>query len=71
MPRHYESSAALCPFYRGEATTLQFCEGFEAVSSVRLSFRNEKSAKKHKSKFCRDEWKDCPLAMSLINNYKG
>lgn len=71
MPRHYESSAAQCPFYKGEATTLQFCEGFETVASVRLSFRNEKGAMQIKNKYCRAQWQECPLAQALLNCHKG
>lgn len=71
MPRYYESSAAVCPFYRGEGTTLQFCEGFETVGSIRLSFKSEKGAVKIKRKYCRDKWQECPLAKCLLSCHKG
>ncbi len=70
MPRHYESSAALCPYYRCEEATLQFCDGFERVRVVRLSFRNARDAASLKKKYCRSEWTSCPLAKILTEGAK-
>ena len=71
MPRHYESSAAVCPFYKYEERTTQFCDGFETVATVRLSFKDTKSAMKIKNKYCRGTWQDCPLAKTLISTNRG
>lgn len=71
MPRHYESSAAVCPFYNGEESTLIFCDGFSQASTIRISFRDVKSAKRIKYKYCRADWQSCPLARALIGCHKG
>ena len=62
MSRYYESSAALCPYYRGEIATAVFCEGTEAGSTIRLAFPGGRPAKEHKCKYCRADWQACRLA---------
>lgn len=71
MPRHYESSAAVCPFYNGEGTTNLFCDGFSPGMSINLSFKDEKGARKIKERYCRSEWMSCPLAKLLITHNRG
>ena len=71
MPRHYESSAAVCPFYNGEETTDLFCDGFSPGMSIHLSFKNSAAAKKVKHRYCRLRWQDCPLAKTLLNTHRG
>ncbi len=68
MPRHYESSAAVCPFYHGEETTDLFCDGFSPGMSINLSFTSENAAKKIKLRYCRSNWTQCPLAKMLTVN---
>lgn len=67
MPRHYESSAAVCPFYRGEENTELFCDGFSPGMSINLNFTSEDRARKIKLKYCRWRWQDCPLAKTLTS----
>ena len=62
MARHYESSAALCPFYRGEEATQIFCEGVGGAT-LRLEFI--KSARDYKAKYCRWHWQKCRIARML------
>lgn len=69
MPRHYESSAAVCPFYNGEETTDLFCDGFSPGMSINLSFKSEKSAKRIKAQYCRAHWNSCPLAQMLVRQH--
>lgn len=71
MPRYYESSAAVCPFYRGEQTTAQFCDGFRPGMTIKISFKDEKGAKTVKHKYCRASWAECPLAKALTECNKG
>ena len=67
MPRHYESSAACCPYYNGEETCKLFCDGFAPCMTVHLKFQSERNARRHKARFCRDTvaWQECPLAKSI------
>ena len=72
MPRHYESSAACCPYYNGEETMKLFCDGFSPGMTVHLKFQGERSARRHKTQFCRDmnRWQECPLAQ-IIERYQS
>lgn len=68
MPRHYHSSAAKCPYYRGEEPTLIFCAGPCGSDTVRMSFRAGAPARIHKAKFCRGEWQGCPIAKMITTD---
>lgn len=67
MPRQYESSNALCPFYRMESTREIWCEGWLEGMNVRISFI--RSAHDFKTEFCRAAWEQCPVAMMLNEIY--
>ena len=63
MPRRYVSSMALCPFYRGEETMMIYCDGVAPGATIRLAFGND--AKDYKAAFCRENWRECPVAKML------
>lgn len=63
MPRHYESSEALCPFYKREEGSQIWCDGPNGCTYIALSFREHHEADKHKKQFCRCFWTKCPLAI--------
>lgn len=63
MPRQYESSAALCPFYRMESSQEIWCEGWVEGMGVRLQFKQ--NALKYKEEYCRGDWEKCPIAVML------
>jgi len=68
MPRRYHSSAAQCPFYRGEDCSggkSLFCAGVQQVETIRLFFRSSEKINAHKEKFCRADWEECPVAQIL------
>lgn len=68
MPRHYVSTAALCPFYRGEETTRVYCKG---VAEGALSIQSwKKNAKEYKDKYCKGSWARCPVASMLFELQK-
>lgn len=69
MPRHYESSAAVCPFYKMEDTTDLFCDGFSPGMSINLNFTSERAATRFKLRYCRHQWQNCPLAKTLTQCY--
>jgi len=64
MPRYYESSAAVCPFYKGEGTTKIICNGLEEGEWIIRSWK--KTAKVYKEKYCRSDWQKCPVAKMLF-----
>lgn len=63
MARHYESTQAVCPFYRGEDKTTIYCEGIEPGVTIALAFG--KDAKDYKQVFCRCDWEQCKVAKML------
>ena len=67
MPRHYESSAACCPYYNGEETLKLFCDGFEPGMTLHVKFQSERGARRHKARYCRsmNDWQACPLAQTI------
>ncbi len=68
MPRHYESSLALCPFYRMEEKTAIWCEGpFD--SALQLTFDTEADKAAQRERRCCNAWTECPLARTLWAQY--
>ena len=65
MPRHYHSSAAKCPYYRGENGVMIFCAGLYGADTLRIFFRDGQKCRIHKAKYCRREWEHCCLAQML------
>lgn len=71
MPRHYHSSAAKCPYYRGEDCSRKgggaslFCAGVGEAETIRLFFRAYDKAVIHRDVFCRDCWQECAIAQIL------
>ena len=70
MPRNYHSSAAKCPFYRGERYDQReggaalFCAGVGKAETIRLFFRSKDKLLEH-AELCRGEWEDCSIAQLL------
>ena len=63
MSRHYVSSAAECPFYRGEDAKTIYCDGIEPDAAIALAFGNR--ADDYKEAFCRSNWRLCKVAKML------
>lgn len=63
MARRYESTQALCPFYKGEEKTTIYCEGVAPGVTTMLAFGRD--AKDYKKSFCRSDWHQCKVAMML------
>ncbi len=63
MSRHYVSSAAQCPFYRGEAATTIYCDGVEPDMAIALAFGSR--AEDYKRAYCRKDWRLCKVAKML------
>ena len=71
MARHYESSNAVCPFYRMEDPKAVYCEGINPGWTIRLSKDGKSgSAKGFKRKLCYNLWEQCPIAQMLQRIYK-
>lgn len=71
MPRHYESSAARCPFYRMEDRKSVTCEGLGPNWTIKMS-KDGKSgnAGGYKRRFCYDRWQECPVAVMLQARFR-
>ena len=63
MARHYESPEVVCPFYRGEDSSVIYCEGPTADATLSLTFK--RGVTRHKEDRCRCEWTKCPVARML------
>ena len=70
MSRQYESSEALCPFYKMEEGSQIWCDGPNECTHITLSFREHPDAVKHKKHFCRCFWTKCPLAVMNWSLYE-
>ncbi len=68
MPRKYESTEALCPFYIGEDPKTIYCEGVLPGTQTALILRN--AAKDYKFAFCRGKWWECRLACMLAETHE-
>lgn len=71
MPKRYHSTAAVCPYYRGEDCSASgggaslFCAGPGDAETIRLFFRSKDLMKAHADPFCRGDWQECPIAQML------
>lgn len=71
MPRHYHSSSAKCPFYRGEKSDVKtggaalYCAGFAGAETTKLFYRAKDKMIDQARRYCRDKWQECPLARTL------
>lgn len=71
MPRHYESSAARCPFYRMEDRKSVSCEGFGPNWTIKISKDGKNgNASGYKKHFCYDRWEECPVARMLQERFQ-
>lgn len=77
MPRRYHSSAAKCPFYRGEDCSASgggaslFCAGVGEAETIRLFFRSKEKLQAHTERHCREDWKGCAIAQILTTDDEG
>lgn len=63
MSKHYVSSAAQCPFYRGESSTTVLCDGVEPDMTITLAFG--KKAEDYRECYCQKDWELCKVAKML------
>ena len=68
MPRKYESTEAVCPFYIGEDKRSIYCEGIAPGMTLALAFG--KDAADYKFAFCRGSWEECRVASMLLEMHE-
>ena len=70
MGRHYESSEAICPFYKAEDRNIIYCEGVQANSSIHNAFPG--TAAPWKDEYCCSStgWQRCMIAKMLWQKYE-
>lgn len=66
----YESTSALCPFYRGEVSCSVVCEGVTDRSSVKLTFVRSEDQKQHLYRFCYNDFNSCRVCGMLNGKYE-
>lgn len=77
MPRSYHSSAAKCPYYRGERAdaraggVLVSCQGCGDAEIIRLYFRSREKMMEHMERLCRDNWEACVVARIIQHEEEG
>ena len=70
MPWRYESSEALCPYYRMEDSRSIWCEGIDPGGSLQVTSASGKQAAIRKARFCRADWQKCYIAQALTKKYE-
>ena len=71
MPKRYHSTAARCPYYRGEDCSASgggaavFCAGVGDAETIRLYFRSREKMREYVEPFCRGDWEECVVAQML------
>lgn len=68
--KHYESSEAKCPFYRGEEERRIYCEGAEEGVYTQVTFEKYSKAKEFKRDYCRAKFTSCPYCRMLFSKYE-
>lgn len=73
LSKHYTSSAAECPYYKGETEHHIICEGVTDHSSIRLSFGSTKGHKKYLQHYCYSlrRCEKCLIRTALDKKYYG
>ena len=66
----WESTGALCPFYKREEQFKIYCEGVERNSSIQLGFGTPQNKQKHSAKYCGKNWEECIIARALKTKYE-
>lgn len=64
----YEAVDVKCPFYKDETKNSIKCEGIVSVACIN-NFDNAREKKKHKAKYCCDQYNSCPLNKSIMLKY--
>lgn len=65
MGNAYKSITAVCPYYKNERPDEITCDGLCGALYIKQRFSNKIEARKHKARYCRLDWKNCPIAAML------
>ena len=63
--KHKQDAYATCPFYKGEARQMLFCEGVQKGSSIHVAFDSTENLKTYKNRFCKGCYNQCIVAGAL------
>lgn len=61
----YVSSKAICPFYQSENRFMVVCKGICKDSVTHIAFPAPSICYQFKRKYCRNAYRECPLARML------
>ena len=70
MPRTYNESTVVCPFFRTTATSSISCEGITDDCTVKLQFCNGKKRDAHRKIYCERNYKYCEIYRVLEKKYE-
>lgn len=76
MAWRYKSSAAKCPYYRGELCdsktggTLIYCTGMDGAETARFYYRTKEGLRKKQRQHCRGAWEGCRYAQAIKDEKK-
>lgn len=64
--KRYESTKSVCPNYKHENRFVVFCKGIcEGSETTHIAFSKPSECYKHKEKYCRKDYQNCPLTKTL------
>lgn len=67
--KYVEDAYAQCPFYMKETRTRLVCEGIPTDSNNTTLFKSSIVMARHKERYCRSSYGDCPLCKALMDKY--
>ena len=70
MPRAYNESLILCPFYKSIATQSISCEGINDNCTTKLLFTSADKMNMHRKEFCECKYKLCKIYSLLEKKYE-
>ncbi len=71
MPKHYDNSYVVCPFFRFYDRQNIACEGIENKTAIHIVFNTQQRRLEYMKKRCYNEYKKCYVAQTLLNYKYG
>lgn len=63
--KRYTSTKSKCPYYKHESRGQVVCEGICEDSVTHVAFSTSSGCYHFKNKYCRNDYKECPVAQML------
>ena len=69
MSKYYYSAGVMCPYYRGEKSTLVRCDGWKPEAVTHIAFEERTAARAYKLRYCRSGYESCAIFQRLAASY--